>query len=279
MREKKSAGLVIMVCLFTLIAAKVNAHNPNNSRTSAVSSIVVLKENERIPGNATPIESMELEGNKNATFRDVLEEAKSQARASGANLIKINRHVKRSAGNPSDKLNVTFYNVEDAHAYEHEMTWQKYRKLTWDDFRGPIPADADDITAAATFCGIGFETNTISTTNNDLRIKVYNTFYTSHSWVRPEERNDRVLAHEQGHFDLCELYTRKLRQRMNSVQVNVHNLKSTLRNIYEEVQREYRNRQEAYEQETQHGVVEQEQLRWQRILERELSFTDALATM
>src|SRR5690606_38649660 len=96
---------------------------------------------------------------------------------------------------------------------EMELSWSKFRKLTWNDFRGSIPHDAEEQTAAATYCGIGFETNTTSHHHNDLKIRVYNTFYPHSSWARPEEMNDAVLAHEQGHFDLCELYTRKLRER------------------------------------------------------------------
>ena len=155
-----------------------------------------------------------------------------------------------------------------------EISWQKHRKLTWDDFRGSVPMNADEQTAAATYCGIGFETNAISTTNNNLKIRVYNTFYINDSWARPEEMNDDVLAHEQGHFDLCELYTRKLRERMSSVKVNVNTLKPILRKIYEDLQAEYKARQEAYEDETAHGVNLSQQKKWQQMLDKELSATN-----
>jgi hypothetical protein len=164
---------------------------------------------------------------------------------------------------------------KDSRAAEtREISWKKDRKLTWDDFKGPIPYDADDITAAATFCGIGFETNTITSANNNLKITVYNSFYTGNSWVRPEERNDNILAHEQGHFDLCELYTRKLRERMANIQVSVKTLKPVLSNIYEQVQLEYKQRQEEYESDTEHGVNLPEQKKWQQLLDKELSQTD-----
>jgi len=155
-----------------------------------------------------------------------------------------------------------------------EISWQKDKKLTWDDFRGAVPRNAEEQTAAATFCGIGFETNTITNNNSNLKIRVYNTFYLNNSWARPEEMNDDVLAHEQGHFDLCELYTRKLRERMSEVKVDVNTLKPMLRKIYEQLQEEYKNRQEAYEEETAHGINLNEQQRWKRILERELTDTE-----
>jgi len=176
---------------------------------------------------------------------------------------------------PSFAHNGKFTNkTESASTSSMEMSWSKERKLSWEDFRGPIPIDADEQTAAATYCGIGFETNTISTSNSNLHIRVYNTFYLNHSWARPEEMNDDVLAHEQGHFDLCELYTRKLRERMSGVKVSVYTMKPTLRKIYEEVQKEYRARQETYEQETAHGVNLQQQRKWERILQDELQKTE-----
>jgi predicted secreted Zn-dependent protease len=92
--------------------------------------------------------------------------------------------------------------------------------------------------------------------------------------VRPEERNDNILAHEQGHFDLCELYTRKLRERMSNVQVNVKTLKPVLSSIYDQVQQEYRQRQEEYENDTEHGVNLLQQKKWQQMLERELGQTE-----
>ena len=157
---------------------------------------------------------------------------------------------------------------------EKEFSWSKDRKLNWTDFRGVIPSDAHERTAATTACGIGFETNTISTKNNDLYIKVFNFFYADQSWARPGEIDNDVLAHEQGHFDLCELYTRKLRERMSSVKVDVHTLKPILSRIYEQLQREYVARQHAYEAETAHGINIPEQKRWQEQLEKELALNE-----
>lgn len=155
------------------------------------------------------------------------------------------------------------------------MSWSRDKKLTWDDFRGSIPQDADDVTAAATYCGIGFETNTFNSAHpEELKVTVYNTFYLNDSWARPEERNQNVLAHEQGHFDLCELYTRKLRQRMSQLHLNLNTLKSTLANIYEELQEEYRREQEVYENETRHGLNLMQQKNWQTYLERALGASE-----
>ena len=132
--------------------------------------------------------------------------------------------------------------------------------------------------AAETSCGIGFETNVI-TRGVPVEFRVYNTFSTERSWVRPEARTNEVLEHEQGHFDLCELYTRKLRERFDEVEgINVDNLKRITRSVWHEVHGEYRERQEQYERETEHGLNRAGQEAWTVWLEKELSTTENWAS-
>ena len=83
-----------------------------------------------------------------------------------------------------------------------------------------------------------------------------------------------MLIHEQGHFDLCEIYTRKLRQRIQRARITGSNLKPALRKIYNEVQDEYVRRQEQYEEETEHSLNREGQAKWVRIIERELAETE-----
>jgi hypothetical protein len=158
--------------------------------------------------------------------------------------------------------------------YETEFTWSADRRLTWDDFRGPVQPYTVDNIAAATFCAIGFETNTVTQNNPMLKVNVFNTFYTRKSWIRESEKNPNILAHEQGHFDLCELYTRKLRERMANVNVDVASLRTTLKGIYAALQKEYQERQQQYEDDTNHGLIYKEQDRWEAMIAQELAQTD-----
>jgi hypothetical protein len=41
----------------------------------------------------------------------------------------------------------------------------------------------------------------------DVRVEVE--FYPNSSWVKPGRKSTELLKHEQGHFDLTELYARK----------------------------------------------------------------------
>jgi hypothetical protein len=147
--------------------------------------------------------------------------------------------------------------------------WHDHTKLSWDDFKGAVNATHDE-SAAATYCSIGFKT-AATTPGGKPEIVVYNSFYINKSWVRSDARIQSILDHEQGHFDLCEIYTRKLKERMNNFNFDIPNVKQALISIYTELNKEYELRQQAYEQETVHGTNIMEQKKWQVVIASELN--------
>lgn len=158
-----------------------------------------------------------------------------------------------------------------------EFSWTSSHRLTWEDFRGSIPSGRGSV-AAETSCGIGFETNVISH-GVPAHFRVYNTFSMQRSWVRPDAMTREVLEHEQGHFDLCELYTRKLRARFNAAEgITPENLKRITHSVWAEVHGEYAEQQEQYEEETAHGLNRDRQIAWTERLEKELAATEIWAS-
>lgn len=160
-------------------------------------------------------------------------------------------------------------NVLVTNAAPLQFQWHEHGKLSWEDFRGPVTASQEE-SAAATCCAIGFKT-TMPAGATAPQLVVYNTFYVNKSWVRPDAQIQSILDHEQGHFDLCELYTRVLRERMAGINLVKPGVKQELMSIYAEVSKEYEIRQQAYEQETAHGTIIAEQKRWQGMIVAELS--------
>ena len=147
--------------------------------------------------------------------------------------------------------------------------WAEHAKLSWDDFKGEVKSTHDE-SAAATCCSIGFKTE-LPAPGAKQQVKVYNVFYVNKSWVRNDARIASILDHEQGHFDLCEIYTRKLRDRMQAVDLTAPGLRDILIHIYTEVSEEYEARQQAYEQETIHGTDIAAQKKWQESIAAELA--------
>ncbi len=163
-----------------------------------------------------------------------------------------------------DKESSTELNTATAGVFH----WNDHSKLSWDDFIGPVHA-SDEESAAATHCGIGFKV--VNNTAANPAVIVFNTFYPGKSWVRADAKIPSILEHEQGHFDLCELYTRKLRERMCNVDLHSADARTLLMKVYSSVSREYEAAQQSYEQETIHGTNLPEQKRWQAYLADKLS--------
>ena len=150
-----------------------------------------------------------------------------------------------------------------------EFQWSDHPVLSWGDFQGAVNAASRE-SAAATHCGIGFRAGKVGA-GGKPGIVVYNTFYINKSWVKPDAKMPAILLHEQGHFDLCEIYTRALKSRMADVDMNAVSLKSVLEEIYFDVKKQYERRQQAYEDETVHGTNFAQQQRWHDIIARELT--------
>jgi len=150
-----------------------------------------------------------------------------------------------------------------------EFQWAEHNTLSWSDFRGAVNAVTEE-SAAATHCGIGFRTVCV-TPDSKPSVIVYNTFYVNKSWVRADAMIPEILEHEQGHFDLCEIYTRKLRQRMQGIDMNTADLRAILERTYFDLKNEYESRQQAYEDETTHGTNFAQQSRWRDNISRELA--------
>ncbi len=157
--------------------------------------------------------------------------------------------------------------ANEANSSDH-FQWQEHTHLSWDDFKGVVNAPHDE-SAAATYCSIGFKTNTPAP-GAKPEIVVYNSFYINRSWVREDAKIQSILDHEQGHFDLCEIYTRKLKSMVAHFDLDSPGAKNVLMDIYAQVSSEYETRQQAYELETTHGTNLAEQRRWQRIIGSEL---------
>lgn len=90
---------------------------------------------------------------------------------------------------------------------ENVIYWSDDRPLTWSDFQGNPDYNYGDV-SALTSSGIlhfkGCENGKII-----YEIKAY--FEKDYSWVKEEALTDHHLQHEQIHFDITELYAKKLK--------------------------------------------------------------------
>jgi hypothetical protein len=208
----------------------------------------------------------------NCSYYENILNLKTLARQAGANLIKITKHKRADKWSSCNRLWATIYYVEKVNEYETEIEWSPDRKLTWDDFKGkPNTVDFPDA-LAVTNSGISFESGSLNPFK-DGEVFVRNMFYNHGSWVLPEGRNDYVLKHEQIHFDITEIYTRKLRKALSDAKITTSN-SSRAHAIFESIKSEWENRQEYYDSKTKHGLKKETQEEWEAIVILELADYD-----
>ncbi|HEV2425254.1 MAG TPA: hypothetical protein VGZ29_10545 [Terriglobia bacterium] len=97
-----------------------------------------------------------------------------------------------------------------------ELTWTQHPKLTWDDFRGRPPQSAA-YPSAESDTGFRF---VLVCRSGLLDVEAVAFFSPGGSWVKPNDRNAELLRHEQGHFDLAELYALKLRRAVRDSKIS-----------------------------------------------------------
>ena len=138
--------------------------------------------------------------------------------------------------------------------------WSSRDKLTWNDFRGKIP-ESNDYGNAATW----YKLNAIPELKNGrLDYIVTLSFKRYESWTTDTSSQD-MLLHEQLHFDIAELYARKLRKAIQNVARSIR--QPTSKDFVPLIQKLYAENsrmQEEYDKNTIHGVDLKAQKNWNK---------------
>ena len=175
---------------------------------------------------------------------------------------------------------------------ETEIEWTPSARLSLNDFRGEGPAGTDDQRVAATAGSLAWSYSYSVQWSRDschFRINSISSralFHSDKSWVRPGHATERVLQHEQGHFDILQLYKQRFDDRAREFTGLMHTCEGRTERratrdtqetidrlvgaVYDEVWRDYRSRQETYDRETRHGTDEREQGEWSAEIESSL---------
>jgi hypothetical protein len=156
-------------------------------------------------------------------------------------------------------------------ADEKLLIWSENERPGWKDFRGPPTLGTS--TAAQTSSGV---TYLIQCRDRSLRFAVLATFSPKVSWVRPDIPGHAVagpqsLRHERTHFDLTELFARRLRRELGRLTRVCPGRESEVRRVFDRLAEESRREQERYDRETAHGMARDAQARWEREVRERLA--------
>jgi hypothetical protein len=122
--------------------------------------------------------------------------------------------------------NKVHFNSTNLELKNDTIVWSNKYRLVWDDFKGKIPENIPSHVKAQTQSGIYVEEIRVKGKVPKYKIEAY--FLKMISWTKVNDEN--ILLHEQLHFDISELYARKLKKSFDSLKAkNVVD-----RNVYKE---------------------------------------------
>ena len=139
---------------------------------------------------------------------------------------------------------------------EELLNWSASRKLTWKDFTAS--PDRTSSNAALTSSSINVE---FGYNKSGLTYTIKCRFNKNLSWGRI--KNDYILAHEQGHFDISELYARMLYKSLKEYSFNSRTVNKDINDLYNAMMKEHRDMQQLYDLETDHSRDASQQDRWE----------------
>jgi hypothetical protein len=146
------------------------------------------------------------------------------------------------------------------------IPWSYTRKLSWNDFQCEPQRHTDAVALTSTSLGLAYQIN-----NSVLTYEINCTFAKDKSWGLL--KTDYILAHEQGHFDITEIYARKLNKAMQQYQFNASTYKQDINDIYENIVHEKETSQQAYDGQTDHSRNRKVQMEWLKKIESQLAET------
>lgn len=154
------------------------------------------------------------------------------------------------------------------------ILWSPTRKLKWTDYQGFAKIDSEY--KALTYATVELEP--IKFVENNIVYNITCWFETKLSWSIDKE-SPELLSHEQLHFDIAELATRKLRQKFQTSSPNdLNHARELILQWFDEEEAERASINRQYDTETEHGIIKSKQKEWELKISKELKALDAYSS-
>ena len=150
------------------------------------------------------------------------------------------------------------------------IRWSEHQPLRITDFQGPTRSRG-----LAAEASTGIETRSSGNlAEPTFHVDIWTYFEPCKSWMGSNERNAYTLAHEQLHFDITELFARRLALRYRAEISSYPQFERHHERLYNEVWDECRAMQAQYDQEVYGKPAAQQ--RWIKQIADQLAATPAL---
>lgn len=143
------------------------------------------------------------------------------------------------------------------------LEWNEFYRLTWEDFQGNRTSGS--IGDAGTVVHIKAKPYFVG---KKISYDVYAYFDRGQSWSI--DQSPALLAHEQLHFDIAELYARKIRKQILTLTTDGVNDADRINTAIRALLDESNEIDKQYDAETLHGSIPSKQAKWQAKIATEL---------
>ena len=147
--------------------------------------------------------------------------------------------------------------------------WSQDQQLSWNDFQGSPQYQYEDISAITSSGIVHYK----GCKDGVINFKVRAYFEKTESWVKAEALTAHHLEHEQIHFDITELYARKLRKLLSERQFQCGE-EAEFETFVAAFLDNWEVEQRAYDIHTHHSMNKEEQKEWYYKIAMELNLLD-----
>ena len=150
-----------------------------------------------------------------------------------------------------------------------QLAWSAERKLNWEDFRGT--PESTNPHHALTAANLAVDARC---KDNKFYYEVKCVFLPGESWSK-NKKSEKLLAHEQLHFDLTEVHARMLRRELKELGMSCGNPKTNLNTTVGNAFKAWKAEQDQFDKASRHGLDAEVQQDWDNRITQRLKELDA----
>src|SRR4051812_21323903 len=120
-----------------------------------------------------------------------------------------------------------FFRNSNAQVTMDTIRWSKSYRISWSDFKAK-PDTLDKVHSAVSVCSGAYR---FFLQNGKHFFETWSLFYRDQSFYREGYVDSQTLIHERGHFDIAEVFARKLRLAFSRYILDVNHYKKDIEAI------------------------------------------------
>jgi len=164
-------------------------------------------------------------------------------------------------------VGILYMTCSFAQTAEGIIFWEADKPLAWTDFKGKSVKSSPYHAQTQGALNYTFDNLGVGSYLFKLNVK----FDKQKSWSKTEEQTDNLLDHEQGHFDIYEIYGRIIIKRLKETKaLTGSKFSDRVEKIFRKAFGELQKFQQEYDKATNHSKNKEKQGEWNEKLEKML---------